>query len=115
MKKIVIIATLLVFLGISSLAFAQSAPDVDAVKLKVDGLGCPYCSIGFIKQVRKLGKLKDIDSSYEEGIFTFNIDPKYKISLEGLKKATQKAGYTLVYAKISYQDGKVDEFGKLKE
>ncbi len=110
--KSVIVLQMLLFMVMVPL---QAADPLDQVELKVDGMGCPYCSLGFIKKVKKLGDVQDIDSEYETGIFMFKIPTAEGVSIDDLKKLTKDAGYTLVYAKIERIDGKVEQFGEVED
>ena len=96
-----------------SIAMANSK-EKDQVELKVNGIGCPYCSIGFVKKIQKLGSISDIDTEYETGIFTFKIASDKKVSFDDLSKVVIDAGYTLVYAKIHRSTNEVETFGELQ-
>ncbi|MEM6763843.1 MAG: hypothetical protein AAF655_02920 [Bacteroidota bacterium] len=110
MKKIFILS--FIIFACFFLTQAQSTADRDAVEMKVDGLGCPFCSVGLVQKVKKLGDLKDIDTEYETGMFMFTISDTHAISIEDLQNSVKKAGYTLVYASIERGTGQKILFGE---
>jgi mercuric ion binding protein len=83
------------------------------IELKVDGIGCPYCSMGFIEHIHSLREINDINIDYETGTFTFTMPGSESISVEALQKSVIKAGYTLITAKILFANGKKSEFTKV--
>lgn len=101
-------ASTVLTMGPSHTSIVDVAMDnhLDKVELKVDGIGCPYCSAGFIKAMKKLGKVQDVNTSFEEGTFSFSIPKEDKVSLDALKKTTSDAGYTLTYAMITREIGR---------
>lgn len=92
----------------SSISAIEAWSDLDKVELKVDGIGCPYCSAGFIKAMKKLGKVQNVETDFEKGTFSFDIPKTDRLSIDMLKKATADAGYTLTQARITRADGTVD-------
>ncbi|MEM7513713.1 MAG: hypothetical protein AAF388_22495 [Bacteroidota bacterium] len=113
MKRILIFS--FIIFAFSYVSKAQSSSDRDAVEMKVDGLGCPFCSIGLVQKVKKLGDLKDIDTEYETGMFMFTIADKHEVTIEDLQNTVKKAGYTLVYANIARGSGEKIQFGERPE
>lgn len=106
------IITLLSFLYISSFSIVSAQESQwDDVSLKLTGIGCPYCSIGFIKKVESLGEVKDMDAVYETGVFTFKIRTDAAIRIESIQEVTVDTDYTLVYAEITHPDGTTDLYG----
>ncbi len=104
--KIKIYYILLLFFIISiGESKAHTKDALDHVNLRIDGVGCPYCSAGFIKQVKTLGKISDISIDYDTGTFNFKIPSDKAISIDDLKKVVKKAGYTLVTATITKSSG----------
>ncbi len=108
-NKILICFSLVFILSIYHVNANYKAP-TDSVNLRIDGVGCPYCSAGFIKQVKTLGKISDIAIDYDTGTFKFKIPSDKEIDIDDLKNVVKKAGYTLITATITRPSGETLSF-----
>ena len=84
-KKILII----LLLGISA-SLAQS----DEVKVRVDGLSCPFCAYGLEKKLNELDGVDSIFIDFEEGVVGMQVTDSENISEEEIRVKIEEAGFT---------------------
>jgi mercuric ion binding protein len=84
-KKILII----LLLGISA-SLAQS----DEVKVRVDGLSCPFCAYGLEKKLNELDGVDSIFIDFEEGLVVMQVTDSENISEEEIRVKIEEAGFT---------------------
>ncbi|MCH7517212.1 MAG: heavy-metal-associated domain-containing protein [Bacteroidetes bacterium] len=84
-KKILII----LLLGISA-SLAQS----DEVKVRVDGLSCPFCAYGLEKKLNELDGVDSIFIDFEEGLVVMQVTDSENISEEEIRAKIEEAGFT---------------------
>ena len=89
MKHAVKIFIILFTIGIST-SLAQS----DEVKVRVDGLSCPFCAYGLEKKLNDLDGVESINIDLEEGLVTMQVIDGEKISEEDIKTKIKEAGFT---------------------
>ncbi len=84
--KIIIILSLL---GIST-SLAQS----NEVKVRVDGLSCPFCAYGLEKKLNEVDGVDSIFIDFEEGLVLMQVTDSENISEEEIRTNIEKAGFT---------------------
>jgi len=97
MKKIffsVLIITLIISLQNSSSAIAQNKADITYIRIRVDGLSCPFCAYGLEKKLKKVDGAANLHIELEEGIVTLEVPKDKKPTAESLKKVVTDAGFT---------------------
>ena len=101
MRNIVIIFAMLI--GLSGFAQTQSS---DQFKVKVKGLGCPFCAFGLEKRFKKIEGINDIQIDLEQGLLEFNISAEKRLTFEQIQYQVESAGYTPVNAQVVRTSGK---------
>lgn len=96
MKRIKYILLLFILLGVSS-SFAQDKE----VKIRVDGLSCPFCAYGLEKKLNDIEGVENIHIDFEKGLVTLNIVGSQKISENEIKSKVKEAGFTPKKIEIS--------------
>lgn len=92
------------FIGINT-SFAQSKQ----IKVKVDGLSCPFCAYGLEKNFKKIDGVSDIKINIKKGTLSFAIQKGKTISEEQIKKKVEQAGFTpreITYPKMAVKKEK---------
>jgi len=110
MKNVIVIILMIVtVIGNSKVVKAQNKnKERDAITVKVDGLGCPFCAYGLEKKFKELKVVKDVKIELETGIFTFTYPAADTIGIEKIKAQVDKAGYTPVQVDIVRADGSIE-------
>jgi mercuric ion binding protein len=103
--KLIAICTLLI-LVYSQYSFAQ----VKELRLRVDGLACPFCAYGLEKKLKSLRGLESLDISLKKGIAVLVFKSESEINLSRIKTMVKDAGYTLRNMKIT-ASGYISEEG----
>ena len=85
MKQVIKMILIIFLLGISS-TLAQSSE----VKVRVDGLSCPFCAYGLEKKLNELDGVESINIDFEEGLVVL----QENISEEEIRTKIEKAGFT---------------------
>ena len=111
MKRTYIILTITL---LSTIAVAAQK-EMDAFKVQVDGLGCPFCAYGLEKKFKEFKGIKKVKIDIETGDFSFSFPAEKALSMEAVIKQVEKAGYTPITAKIIRANGTVEnsEDGKV--
>ena len=89
MKPVIKIILIMFLLGISS-TLAQSRE----VKVRVDGLSCPFCAYGLEKKLNDLDGVDSIFIDFEEGLVLMQITDLENISEEEIRIKIEEAGFT---------------------
>ena len=89
MKHTINIFIILFLLGISS-TLAQSSE----VKVRVDGLSCPFCAYGLEKKLNELDGVESINIDFEEGLVLMQVTDLENISEEEIRIKIEEAGFT---------------------
>lgn len=89
MKLIIKISLIILSLGFSA-SLAQS----DEVKIRVDGLSCPFCAYGLEKKLNELDGVDSIFIDFEEGLVLMQVTDSENISEEEIRVKIQEAGFT---------------------
>jgi mercuric ion binding protein len=89
MKLIIKISVIILALGFSA-SLAQS----NEVKIRVDGLSCPFCAYGLEKKLNELDGVDSIFIDFEEGLVVMQVTDLQKISEEEIITKIEEAGFT---------------------
>ena len=89
MKQVVILFVLLFVSGISTV-LAQS----NEVKVRVDGLSCPFCAYTLEKKLYELNGVDSLSIDYEEGLVFMLVMNPDDIQIEDIKTKIEEAGFT---------------------
>ncbi len=106
MKNIIKIFVVLLLFGVST-----SLAQTNEIKVRVDGLSCPFCAYGLEKKLNELEGVENININLEEGLVTLQVKDSVKISEEDIETKIEDAGFTpgeIVYSKKDEQPGKND-------
>ena len=89
MKPVIKMILIIFLLGISS-TLAQSSE----VKVRVDGLSCPFCAYGLEKKLNDLDGVDSIFIDFEEGLVLMQVTDSENISEEEIRTKIEEAGFT---------------------
>jgi len=104
MKPIIKIILIIFLLGISS-TLAQSSE----VKVRVDGLSCPFCAYGLEKKLNDLDGVESINIDFEEGLVVLQVIDSENISEEEIRTKIEEAGFTPREIVFSKKNEKLDK------
>ena len=104
MKQALKMLIILFTIGIST-SLAQS----DEVKVRVDGLSCPFCAYGLEKKLNDLDGVENINIDLEEGLVTMQVIDGEKISEEDINTKIKEAGFTPKEIVFSNKNNKTDK------
>ncbi len=103
------------FLGILLLTFlfvGTSLAQSKQVKVKVDGLSCPFCAYGLEKKFKDVDGIEDIKIDIKEGTLSFLLEEGKIFPEEQIRKKVKQAGFTP--KEITYPETSVkNEKGKI--
>ena len=106
MRPVIKMILIIFLLGISS-TLAQSSE----VKVRVDGLSCPFCAYGLEKKLNDLDGVESINIDFEEGLVVLQVTDSENISEEEIRTNIEKAGFTpkeIVFSKRNKKPDKDD-------
>lgn len=89
-ETVLLAAFVVVSLGLATGAFAQ----IDAAKIRVDGLGCPFCVKGVEKHLKKVEGVDSLSTSLKKGEVTLQYAPGALFDIESLQRAVKRGGFT---------------------
>ena len=89
MRQAITLIIILFLLGIST-SLAQS----DEVKVRVDGLSCPFCAYGLEKKLNDLVGVDSIFIDFEEGLVVMQVTDSENISEDEIRTKIEEAGFT---------------------
>lgn len=91
----------------SSIFFAQ----IKEVRLRIDGLACPFCAYGLEKKITKVRYVRSYDVNLKEGKVFVGIKPEEEVNLSILRKAVKEAGYSLrgIFLRVRGKIGQSEE------
>ncbi len=104
MKHIIRIFIILILLGIST-SLAQS----HEVKVRVDGLSCPFCAYGLEKKLNDLDGVDSIFIDFEEGLVLMQITDSENRSEGEIRTKIEEAGFTPKEIVFSRKNEKPDK------
>ncbi len=109
--------TLLILFAITTTLTASTyaRENVDNYELKIEGMGCAFCSIAVQKKFRSLDGIDDESIDLETGIFAFTLPVKNKQTKETINQLIDETGYELAYLKVVRADGSIEEFNLKSE
>ena len=106
MRQAMKIIIILFLFGIST-SLAQS----DEVKVRVDGLSCPFCAYGLEKKLSEMDGVDSIFIDFEEGLVLMQVIDSQNISEEEIRTKIEEAGFTpreIVFPRKNEKPGKDD-------
>ncbi|NNK10396.1 MAG: heavy-metal-associated domain-containing protein [Flavobacteriaceae bacterium] len=106
MKNTIVIT---LFVGMMTVFSANAQKGMDAFKVQVDGLGCPFCAYGLEKKFKEFKGIKDVKIDIETGDFSFNYPSEKMLTMEAVEAQVVKAGYTPMTSYIKRADGTIEE------
>ncbi|MCZ6833615.1 MAG: heavy metal-associated domain-containing protein [Acidobacteria bacterium] len=71
-----------------------AAGDSSRVRVKVDGLTCPFCAHGLEKNLKKIPGVMDLEILVDEGTATLIYAPDHTIDFDTIRKAVRRGGFT---------------------
>ena len=97
--KIIMKQTAMLFLilttGLQLLAQEQTEMAAEQkVRVRVDGLSCPFCAYGLEKKLLEIEGVKAVKISIDDGEALLTLDKDTEIATETIKKEVKKAGFT---------------------
>ncbi len=84
-----------VLLLLSSLAASPVWSQVESVKMRVDGLACPFCAYGLEKRMKDVPGVSKIEIRVEDGVLLLEADKDEAIALDRLEPAVKRAGFSV--------------------
>ena len=81
--------------GLSVVCVPESAAEVEGIELQVDGLSCPFCSLGLEKKLKRVGGVEGVQVHMKQGITEVQSRPEVPLNLEDIRQAVKEAGFTL--------------------
>ena len=92
-------------LGLLTISFLMPAParpsapirEVEKpalIRLRVDGLACPFCAYGLEKKLRALAGVQDVSIDINRGKVVLEVAGSELPDLEAVREAVKKAGFT---------------------
>ena len=82
------------FIILLSIGFSTSLAQSNEVKIRVDGLSCPFCAYGLEKKLNDLDGVEIINIDFEEGLVLMKVTDPGKISEEAIRAKIVEAGFT---------------------
>jgi len=89
MRHVIKIFIILFSIGVST-SLAQS----NEIKIRVDGLSCPFCAYGLEKKLNDLDGVESINIDFEEGLVVLQVTDPGNISEEEIRTKIEEAGFT---------------------
>ena len=83
------------FLTAAFMSPAPSWAEIEKATLQVDGLSCPFCSLGLEKRLKKVPAIDTIQIHMKQGLTEIKPKSGKKLDLSQLHKAVKDAGFTL--------------------
>ena len=90
-KGLLLISFLMSFFLFAGSSYGQ----IEEVKLRVDGLACPFCAWGLEKKVMQMEGVTSYDADLKTGEVYIGLQKDVHIELERFRKAVKEAGFTL--------------------
>lgn len=81
----------LMTLSLSMYSFAQ----IEELKLRVDGLACPFCAYGLEKKLKSLEGIESFNISLKKGTAELKFKEDNNVDFTRIKSMVKDAGYTL--------------------
>lgn len=97
MNKVILTLVLMLFWQISQAVESE-------YQISIDGLACPYCSYGIEKQLSKLDGVIDLKTDVKNGHVTLIVKEGSSLNEGSVRKAVEKAGFTLREIRLISKD-----------
>ncbi len=88
-------AVLMLVVGLSAAFVPETAAEVEGIELRVDGLTCPFCSLGLEKKLKRVDGVEGVQVHMKRGITEVASNPEKAPSLTAIRKAVKDAGFAL--------------------
>ena len=95
--------------GLSAAFVPQSAAEVEGIELRVDGLSCPFCSLGLEKKLKRIEGVEGVQVHMKRGITEVRSTPEEAPDLAAIRKAVKEAGFTLRDIRLTVKGSVVQE------
>ncbi len=89
------LGVLILVMGLSVAFVPESAAEVEGIELRVDGLSCPFCSLGLEKKLKRVKGVEGVQVHMKQGITEVQSKPEEAPDLAAIRKAVKEAGFTL--------------------
>ena len=93
MRRIAVFLMLVV--GLSAAFVPETAAEIEGIELRVDGLSCPFCSLGLEKKLKRIEGVEGVQVHMKQGITEVISKPDEAPNLVAIRKAVKEAGFTL--------------------
>ena len=98
----------IVIIGVLSTMAVTAQKEMDAFRVQVDGLGCPFCAYGLEKKFKEFKGIKKVKIDIGTGDFSFSFPTEKALSMEAVINQVEKAGYTPITAQITRANGTIE-------
>lgn len=86
---------LILVLGLSAAFSLEGSAEVQGIELRVDGLSCPFCSLGLEKKLKRIEGVEGVQVHMKQGMTEVASNPDKAPDLAAIRKAVKEAGFTL--------------------
>lgn len=69
--------------------------EVQQMELAVDGLSCPFCSLGLEKKLKRVEGVRAVAIHMKQGLTDVQPTPGHPLNLAAIRRAVKEAGFTL--------------------
>lgn len=69
-------------------------PEPATLRVKVDGLSCPFCVYGLEKHLKRVKCVDKVKTFVDEGIAVLQLNRKEPIDAQAVREAVKKGGFT---------------------
>ena len=94
MKRFLLVATMIIGLGLNSLAMAETLSSHALVK--VNGLVCDFCAQSLEKVFKKKPEVSNIDVNLTKKVVKIDFKDGQNLTDENIRKGITDAGYNVV-------------------
>lgn len=92
---------LLLMVAICCLSITVSTAQIQSATLKASGLTCSMCSKAIFKALQKVSSVKEVKADIETSVYTLTFRPNVAVSIDGLKKAVENAGFSVASLQVT--------------
>jgi mercuric ion binding protein len=79
---------------VSSLLPTLSLAEIKEVRIKVEGLSCPFCVKGLETKLKEVPSLKEFKTSYKHGFVRVTLKKESPLNIQEIREAVRKSGFT---------------------
>ncbi len=94
MKKLFIIILLAGLSATGTFAQSENKKLKGTVKVRVDGLSCPFCAYGLEKKLKKMDGVSKIEIDVENAFALLTIEEGKIVTDDNIRKKVKDAGFT---------------------